>query len=57
VGGLAPAHSSSSNCGASSGGSLRGTLSGRWESGEGWQPGYSALMHAPASRPVQEVRF
>lgn len=57
MGGLAPAHSSGSNGGGgSSGGSLRSTLSGRWESGEGWQPGYSALLHTPASRPVQEVR-
>lgn len=48
MGGLAP--------GASSGSSvLRSTTSGRWESGEGWQPGYSALLNSAAAKPVQEA--
>ena len=33
------------------------SASGRWESGEGWIAGYSALMQAPGASPVQEVRL
>lgn len=46
VGGLAP---------PASGAPRRNSLSSRWESGEGWQAGYSALIQSPLASPVQEV--
>jgi hypothetical protein len=52
VGGLAPPGSTPNG-----GPAWRNSLSSRWESGEGWQAGYSALIQSAGAQPVQEVLF